>query len=126
MNGQYKRIRIEGKEFFVHRLVWEMEHGPIPIGHVVHHRDGNKHNNAIDNLECIPRSQHCAHHQHEERGTPEYSAMKSRAAKARPLHAYKCAHCAIDFMAVSVASASRRFCSKRCKNAMKVIERKTA
>ena len=37
----------------VHRINWEAAHGPIPKGHMVIFRDGNKKNVAVENLECI-------------------------------------------------------------------------
>lgn len=39
------------------RHVWEKECGPIPKGHVIAFRDGNKQNVAIGNLECISRAE---------------------------------------------------------------------
>jgi hypothetical protein len=46
-----------------HRLVWETEHGQqVPNGCIVHHRDGNKTNNAIDNLELMPFRMHQSMH----------------------------------------------------------------
>lgn len=46
----------------LHRAVWEAEHGPIPAGHHIHHRDGNKLNNEISNLECLSHGEHQRHH----------------------------------------------------------------
>lgn len=45
----YKRWRAE------HLLVWEAAHGPLPKGHAVIFRDGDKMNVALDNLESIDR-----------------------------------------------------------------------
>lgn len=42
---------------FLHRLVWQAAHGAVPAGHVVVFRDGNKRNTALDNLECISRTE---------------------------------------------------------------------
>ena len=36
-----------------HVLVWEKAHGPIPPGYQVHHKDENKLNNDLDNLELL-------------------------------------------------------------------------
>lgn len=36
-----------------HRYIWEKEHGPVPEGHKLIFRDGNKDNVSLDNLVCI-------------------------------------------------------------------------
>ena len=41
----------------IHRLVWMAAHGPIPAGHVVVFRDGNKLNPELTNLELITRQE---------------------------------------------------------------------
>ena len=41
---------------FVHRLVWESAHGPVPPDHAIVFRDGNRQNITLDNLELIARS----------------------------------------------------------------------
>jgi len=43
-------------------LIWEEHFGPIPPNHVVHHKDGNKLNNSINNLELMSKKQHQQHH----------------------------------------------------------------
>lgn len=40
-----------------HLVIWERAHGPVPDGHVVTFIDGDKLNCALDNLECISRSE---------------------------------------------------------------------
>ena len=40
-----------------HRLVYEKFGGKIPNGFEIDHIDGNKHNNDIDNLRAVTRSQ---------------------------------------------------------------------
>lgn len=42
---------IKKKEILAHRMIWEKYHGAIPRGYLVHHRDENKLNNDISNLE---------------------------------------------------------------------------
>ncbi len=41
----------------VHHLLWIEAHGPIPAGHAVGFRDGDKTNIKIDNLELIHRAE---------------------------------------------------------------------
>ncbi len=38
----------------LHRVIWEEAHGPIPAGHQVMFKDGNKRNFDLSNLECLP------------------------------------------------------------------------
>lgn len=42
----------------MHRYVWETEGCKIPEGWDIHHIDGDRANNSIDNLECLPKSEH--------------------------------------------------------------------
>lgn len=45
----HKRWRAE------HIIVWEAKHGPLPKGHAIVFKDGNRFNITDDNLECIDR-----------------------------------------------------------------------
>ena len=46
------------KNFYrLHRLVWETFVGPIPKGLVIHHKDHNKSNNKLSNLQLVTSSQ---------------------------------------------------------------------
>ena len=40
-----------------HRRLWETEHGPIPAGHVVAFKDGDKQNVTLDNLVLMTRAE---------------------------------------------------------------------
>jgi len=51
-NG-YVIVRRNGKKYFEHRLVWQGVNGQIPNGCVIHHKNGIKTDNRIDNLELI-------------------------------------------------------------------------
>lgn len=41
-----------------HRLIWEMHHGELPDGWLVHHLNGIRDDNRIENLEAMPRKSH--------------------------------------------------------------------
>ena len=47
---------------FLHRLIFEKEYGEIPKGFVIHHKDGNKLNNCIGNLELMTHKSHSKLH----------------------------------------------------------------
>lgn len=42
----------------MHRYVWEKERGKIPKGWDIHHLNEQKHDNRVDNLECLPKAEH--------------------------------------------------------------------
>ena len=46
----------------LHRMVFIHYNGEIPQGYCIHHKDGNKGNNDISNLECVKRSEHSHYH----------------------------------------------------------------
>lgn len=50
-----KKIADPNKWELLHRLVWEKHNGPIPKGHNIQFRDGNRKNCTIENLYMISR-----------------------------------------------------------------------
>ena len=55
---QYDIRTKKEKKQFLHRVIWEDYNGPIPKGHVIHHKNLNSLDNSIENLECIPEYEH--------------------------------------------------------------------
>ena len=49
-------------EKYLHRLIYEDHYGEIPKGYIVHHKNGNKLDNSIDNLELMTLEEHTIHH----------------------------------------------------------------
>ena len=62
MNGEYPAVFFNGRNQHIHRLQWVKHYGLIPRGWVVHHKDENKLNWDINNLELISRSEHIKRH----------------------------------------------------------------
>ncbi len=62
-NQKYKRVQRNGKIKQLHVLIWE-EHNKkeLPIGWVVHHKNKDKKDNRIENLESMPLSEHTKMH----------------------------------------------------------------
>jgi hypothetical protein len=60
----YLRFRKDknGKLRFEHCIVWEESNGPIPAGMQIHHKDFNKENNKIDNLQLVTPLEHKRFH----------------------------------------------------------------
>lgn len=61
-DGYLKRkITEEGKPHerwrYVHLLIWEAANGPVPDGHAVVFRDGDKRNVELENLELVSRAE---------------------------------------------------------------------
>ena len=126
----YPRIR-------AHRWVWINIHGDIPKGYHIHHKDEDKSNNAITNLELIEASRHCRIHMTKEKrewaskwvevirpltkawhASEEgkkwhiYHAEKCKFGKWEP-KTYKCEVCFKEYE--STKRSGTRFCSNNCK-----------
>lgn len=56
-----RKIANTGKRYtnwvFIHKLIWKEHHGPIPKGHIVAFRNGDKSDIRLDNLELISRAE---------------------------------------------------------------------
>lgn len=88
---------------YVHRLEWYKYHGPIPEGYHVHHKDGNRQNWQIDNLELLTGIAHIRQHAAEKFGP-------------RPAD-LTCEKCDVAFYRrPGERYGKRNFCSVNCKN----------
>ena len=67
------------KRCLMHRYVWEKEKGKIPIGWDIHHINGDKSNNSIENLECLSKSDH----------TRKYSPHNNQYTKGRKIDTHR-------------------------------------
>jgi hypothetical protein len=91
-----------------HRLVLSEHLGrPLLADEIVHHKDGDKLNNKISNLELVTREMHANHHRAE-----ISEAMKSTYKKRRK--SYTCSGCGIEFFPKRPPRFEKVFCSRRC------------
>lgn len=59
MNKQYPTIQVNKKQWRVHRAIMEQHIGRSLLSNeLVHHKNGDKHDNRIDNLEIVTREEH--------------------------------------------------------------------
>jgi hypothetical protein len=58
---RYRAIRIDGRQYLVHRIVWLMHHGTIPeLPHMIDHVNRESLDNRIENLRICSRIQNLA------------------------------------------------------------------
>ena len=58
----YKGSSINGRSELEHRRVWRKAFGEIPKGFHIHHKNGDKKDNRLENLELISASEHTKLH----------------------------------------------------------------
>jgi hypothetical protein len=115
-----------------HRWVWENHNGDIPSDMDIHHIDGNKDNNEIENLKMLSRSDHRKEHWVDsnlryiceaqlnsvrpidwlksDEGKKAVSEKGKEVWKNRKTHLIKCEHCGCE----KEYRRWARFCSKKC------------
>jgi len=47
------------KQIYLHRVIWELHHGPLEQGMVIDHIDRNGLNNKIENLRAVTQTENC-------------------------------------------------------------------
>lgn len=127
----------------LHQEIWKAEHGPIPEGHDVHHKDHDPLNNDPSNLVCITAAEHDAHHAADrDYRTPERLAHmeairpltvewhrsdegrawhsehgKRVAEQRRTITQRICEQCGREYETADIVTgAASRFCSNNCKS----------
>lgn len=142
-SGYYKSSQFDPPDS-AHRHVWRTHHGAILDGMHVHHKDGDKSNNDISNLELMSAADHLSYHQKkmlaedpqrlqwlrdnltqnarpkasEWHGSPEGIAWHRKHAQNSiclvEARDFVCDQCKKDFTAKP--TGGNRFCSNACKS----------
>lgn len=73
-----------GKRERLHVFVWRMANGNIPVGYHIHHKDENKDNNDISNLDCIMAKDHTWLHAKEYASLHREDMARNLTERARP------------------------------------------
>jgi hypothetical protein len=123
---------------YAHRWVWMNIHGKIPKGCHIHHKDKDRSNNSIENLELMNASCHLKlhmtperrerhrisfskirdlaklwHSSDEGRAWHKYHAIKCKLGKWEP-RKHSCSQCHNEFF--STKRSNTKFCSNKCKS----------
>lgn len=108
----------------LHREVWKAHYGDIPDGYEVHHKDQDRANNQIENLELMDGSEHNSMQEAAKawHSTEDGAAFHSKLAKAnwgkRKEIEYVCSFCGKLFRTRHMyGEGQNRFCSANCKAA---------
>ena len=89
-----------------HRFIWEAVNGSIPKGYDIHHKDHNRSNNSISNLELIKSSIH--KHQHfNGKNNPMYGKQNPKASVVGKLRSKKVACYNLNGSLVKIYDSTR-------------------
>lgn len=88
------------KSEYLHRAKWERYRGPIPAGHHIHHKNHDKSDNRLVNLECLSAREHRREHDNS-------AALQTAKARAASLASRLTPECRARIRASFVASQER-------------------
>jgi len=147
--GYYKADYARHGGKYMHQDVWEYYHGAIPEDMCVHHKDHDRSNNAVENLELLSKSEHAKHHMAHrsknkagwykpglekareaaaqwhrefaktEEGQRKLSEQGRASWESREPEQYACVHCGVAFERLR-GTNKRGYCSPACQTAARV------
>lgn len=147
-----KRQEFNGKVYYLcgkyfqnkgdrlHRVVWEYHNGKIPHGAHIHHKDSDRANNCIANLECLTLPEHMAERHGEASGARGRHALAAAQEAASAWHGSEegrqwhsehyekclrdvmskripaiCGMCGEEYMVAEVKARQGKWCGNNCK-----------
>ena len=143
--GYYLCHEIAGSGSRLHRDIWEYYNCEIPKGYEIHHKDHNKDNNDITNLQLMKKSEHSRLHGKElteeerewrrqnltknarpiasewhksEAGRKWHRNQQTKVWENKEKRTYICDNCGKEFETTnSYSEKHNKFCSNACKSA---------
>lgn len=61
-NGYVRLTLADGSRVYEHRWMWEQAFGPLGTDEEIHHKNGDKTDNRLDNFEKMTKAEHARHH----------------------------------------------------------------
>jgi hypothetical protein len=113
-DGYFKSSRSRGRKL-LHRDVWSAANGPIPDGWHIHHRDHDRGNNDLANLEALSAKRHHGHHG--PKGAFRWSGEQRSASRASEWTAREpwprtCRECGAEYL--SRSNKPSHYCTPKC------------
>lgn len=109
--SNYKAIKINGRKVDEHRYLIEQQLGrKLDFNEIVHHKDEDKLNNDLSNLELVSRSEHSRNHRKGKKASESTKVALSKAKKGKAHHSQrKLTQEDIDYIKANYKPRSRKY-----------------